>query len=140
MRAKPKLCAGCGETKPIWKNHEGNRFCKECWYKQASVEHPTPRKSQIKPKSDKQNVLDRVYSNLRKDFLSQKEHSKCEAKLQNCMRTTGLDLTIHHTKGRGAYYLDTSTWIAVCLSCHEWIETHPAEAKQLLLSQNRNGI
>lgn len=137
MKAKPKQCSGCGELKPIWKNHEGNRFCKDCWYKQAPVSHPTPTKN-LQPKSDKQNVLDRVYGNLRRDFLSQKEHAQCAAKLPGCLRSTGQDLTIHHTKGRGKFYLDTSTWIALCLNCHRWVEEHPQEAKDMFLSQNRN--
>ena len=34
-------------------------------------------------------------------------------------------------KGRGKYLLDTSTWLSVCRNCHNWIETHPEDAKEL---------
>jgi predicted HNH restriction endonuclease len=44
---------------------------------------------------------------------------------------------VHHKKGRGKYHLDTSTWLPVCRNCHEWIETHPEDAKELGYSETR---
>lgn len=37
---------------------------------------------------------------------------------------------IHHKAGRtGSNYLDTSTWMAVSRAAHDWIHTHPKEAR-----------
>lgn len=45
---------------------------------------------------------------------------------------------VHHTKGRiGTDYLDVSTWIGLCSSCHKYIENHPEEAKSMGFSKNR---
>lgn len=140
IQPKLKTCAGCGEERVIWKNHQGNKFCKDCWFKQAPVKHPTPSRA-FAPKrvSDKKSDLDKVYSQLRKLFLAKPENSTCRAKLSGvCMHTTGQDLTVHHTKGRGRYYLDTTTWIPLCLGCHEWVETHPKEAREMALSDTKH--
>lgn len=136
IKPKLKTCAACGHDKVIWKNFEGNKFCKDCWFKQEPVKIPTPSKA-LKPVSDKRKPLDQLYSKLRVEFLSLPENFTCRAKLPGCMRTTGQDLTIHHTKGRGKFYLDTTTWIPLCLTCHRWVEEHPTQAKELELSQTR---
>lgn len=136
IKPKLKTCSGCGQEKPIWKNFEGERFCKTCW----SIKTPTnfPKQSKaLKPVSDKRKPLDQLYSKLRKEFLNLPENFSCRAKLQGCLNVTGQELTIHHTKGRGKYYLDSTTWIPLCLTCHRWVEEHPREAKELMLSQSR---
>ena len=72
------------------------------------------------------------YSNLRKTHLE--KFPMCQAKVYNCsLRSTD----IHHMKGRGKYHLDTSTWLSVCRNCHDWIEKHPDEAKELGYSDTR---
>lgn len=39
---------------------------------------------------------------------------------------------VHHMKGRlDGNYLDDLTWLPVCRSCHDWIHTHPKEARAL---------
>jgi len=138
IQPKLKQCAGCGELKVIWKNFEGNKFCKECWSRKAPVKAPTPTKS-LSPVSEKRKVLDQLYSKMRKDFLDQPENSTCRAKLAGvCLHVMGQDLTIHHTKGRGHYYLDKSTWIPLCLACHQWVETHPKESREMFLSDTKH--
>lgn len=79
------------------------------------------------------------YSKLRKEFLSNPVNGRCKAKIPGvCNHARGLDLSIHHTKGRvGENLLDTSTWIAVCLPCHDWIDRNPKKAKDLNLIQSR---
>jgi len=72
------------------------------------------------------------YSKLRSAFLV--VHSICQAKLVGC---TGKATDVHHKAGRGENHLNISTWLAVCRSCHRWIEEHPNEAKELGLSQSR---
>jgi hypothetical protein len=37
-------------------------------------------------------------------------------------------IDVHHTKGRGKYLLDISTWVPVCRECHYFIHQHPAWA------------
>ena len=72
------------------------------------------------------------YSKLRKTYLE--KYPMCHAKVYNCfLKSTD----IHHMKGRGKYHLDTSTWLSVCRSCHDWIEKHPDEAKELGYSDTR---
>lgn len=137
MQVKLKECTGgCGLEKVIWKNHEGKKYCKDCWYSENVTKTPSNR-TPIKPKSDKQSVLDVLYSKMRKEFLLKPENSTCKAKLPGCLNVYGQDLTIHHTKGRGKYYLQSETWIPLCLTCHQWVETHPKEAREMNLSQSK---
>jgi hypothetical protein len=114
---KPKQCSSCNEYKVIWKNHEKNKYCKECWQKKNPTKLSGPKK-RIKAVSDKKKPLDKQYSKLRKAFLEKPENNTCRAKLPGCFYSMNEDLTIHHTKGRGKYYLDDSTWIPLCLHCH----------------------
>lgn len=72
------------------------------------------------------------YSKRRAAFLV--VHSKCQAKLVGC---TGDATDVHHKAGRGENHLVISTWLAVCRSCHRYIEEHPVEAKELGLSESR---
>lgn len=136
MQVKLKKCSGCDLDKVIWKNHEGKKYCKNCWHSQEVIKTPSSKRP-IKPKSDKKDVLDVLYSKMRKEFLNEPKNSTCRAKLPGCMGQFKENLTVHHTKGRGLYYLDKSTWIPLCLSCHEWVETHPKEAREINLSQSK---
>lgn len=39
---------------------------------------------------------------------------------------------VHHKAGRlGGNLLNTTTWMAVCRSCHDWIHAHPSDARKL---------
>lgn len=126
IQAKLKKCAGCNELKHIWKSHKKDKFCKECWY---NIEKP----KSISPVSKKRQVEMDEYSKKRLAFLALKQF--CEAKLVGC---TGKSTDVHHKSGRtGENYLNISTWLAVCRSCHSYIETHPEEAKELGFSESR---
>jgi hypothetical protein len=106
--------------------------------------HPTcngtcrrPRKKTIrkplKRYSKKREKENRKYATLRRKYLI--EHVHCEARLPGCENMT---TQVHHKAGRiGEKFLDVSTWLAVCHPCHVFIETHPAAAKQLGLSESR---
>jgi len=117
---KLKTCAGCGELKPIWKNHVGEKWCKTCWLKKQStlfLNKPT----QIKQKSDKRVELDKLYSKLRVIFLTKNPY--CKAHLESCTSTA---TDIHHIysgKNRSNYYLDESKWLSICRNCHDFIHT-----------------
>jgi hypothetical protein len=128
MKQKLKLCDGCDEEKVIWKNDNGNKYCKYCWNSiKFKKEGFKPKKqTTIRPKSKKREQLDKVYSQLRRVFLL--KHPKCQAALPGCQHDA---CDIHHKKGRGKWYLVISTWMAVCRKCHMWIETHPIEATDL---------
>lgn len=131
MISKPKQCSGCGEMKTIWKNSEGEKYCKDCWYKKSPVKFP--QQSKVLPKkSPKRGVLDQAYSVLRKQFLT--THPHCYAALEGC---TIHSTDIHHKAGRSKHYLNQVTWLAVCRSCHQWIEMNPAKAKELGFSISR---
>ncbi len=122
---KLKMCAGCNELKHIWKSDKKDKYCKECWYKQEP-----PKKAAPVSKKMKETIS--AYSKLRDAFLYIKPH--CEAKLVGC---TGKSQDVHHKAGRGENHLQVGTWLAVCRSCHQWIEENPSEAKELGYSENR---
>lgn len=126
LQTKLKTCNGCSLPKVIWKSEGKEKYCKECWY---SKEKP----KSIPPVSKKRKKERSTYSVIREAFLVVKPH--CEAKLVGC---TLKSTDIHHKAGRvGENYLKITTWLAVCRSCHKWIEENPNEAKELNLSENR---
>ncbi len=93
--------------------------------KPKKVRKPLPR---VTPKRAKQN---REYSVRRKAFLGVNRICCAGPMLgwNNCsMRSDD----VHHRAGRlGGNFLNESTWIAVCRSCHDYIHTHPKEARSL---------
>lgn len=131
MISKPKQCSGCGESKIIWKNHKGEKFCKNCWYKKTPVKFPK-QKIPLKSRSDKRVILDQLYSVSRQQFLV--KNPFCHARLEGCTINA---TDVHHKAGRNKNYLDVLTWLSACRTCHQWIELHPIEAKEMGLSTPR---
>ena len=126
IQQKLKLCAACNQLKHIWKSDKKNKYCKECWY---TIEKP----KSISPVSEKRRGEMDKYALLRDAFITAKP--RCEAKLVGC---TVKATDVHHKAGRvGDNYLKIGTWLAVCRSCHGWIETNPLEAKELGFSESR---
>lgn len=82
--------------------------------------------------SSKMSRINTKYSKLRRDFLN--EYSMCHAKIYKCSLYA---TDIHHKKGRGKYHLDISTWMSVCRNCHNWIEEHPEDSKELGFSESK---
>jgi hypothetical protein len=127
---KLKTCNGCNEEKPIWKNHLGKKYCKTCWSCHNNTPKPIVSKQKPIPKiSSKKAKLDKVYSVLREQFI--KQHPVCQAKLNGCTLSA---TDIHHKysgKNRSQYYLDSTTWMAICRNCHRWIHDNPKSAKEL---------
>jgi hypothetical protein len=75
----------------------------------------------------------RVYRKNRIEYLA--DFPYCQANINDCMAMSN---QIHHKAGKiGARLNDQSKWLAVCQNCHDWIERHPKEAKDLGLSLNR---
>jgi hypothetical protein len=109
-----------------WRSSEYNKPLAKTKYK------PVYSTKAIKAVSTRQQRLNTAYAAQRKVFL--KSRPVCEAALTNC---TFVATTVHHKKGRGSYLLDESTWSPCCVACHQWIESHPAEAKIRGLSLDR---
>lgn len=141
MKAKKKVCYRCGNEKFIWKNDGGNKYCKSCWQyvnsKTNSIKQSKPSAKAYKPiapRSAKRAKQEREYLKLRTEFLN--EHSLCQAKLPGICTVHSTD--VHHMKGRiGSLLTDVDNFLSVCRSCHNWIELHPIEAKELGFSKNR---
>jgi|694.fasta_scaffold00082_91 hypothetical protein len=136
LQAKLKKCDGCSEVTTIWKREGTQKFCKQCWTKQfkglSSTKKPTAKKP-MRLQSSKIVKLNAAYSILREQYM--KHHPHCEAHLAGCAINA---CDIHHKKGRvGNLFLDDTEFLAVCRTCHGWIETHPKEAKLLNFSKSR---
>lgn len=68
----------------------------------------------------------KIYKVVRPEYLS--AHPVCQAKIDGC---TGESTQIHHKAGRiGDLLINKKYFLAVCFSCHQYIENHPEEAKQ----------
>jgi hypothetical protein len=126
VKAKKKLCSGCDSEQFIWKNHEGYKYCRNCWGKLAGKPFKQKKVKPIRVKSTKMQKLDTLYTKLRRVFLN--KHPMCQAALPNCYKQS---TDIHHKKGRGLYHNDTTKWLSVCRNCHTWIEENPKEAIEL---------
>jgi hypothetical protein len=129
MQKKLKECDGCNKLTIIWKNHEGFRYCKNCWscHKSKDTELQKPTTSGISQVSSKRKKKDQEYLKLRERFLT--ENHLCQVVVSGC---TNSATDVHHTyagANREAFYLVQSTWKAVCRNCHDWIHAHPAEAR-----------
>lgn len=139
IQAKKKVCDGeCGQLAYIWKNEGGKKYCKNCYQKNRCVHEvantkPTKKQYQIPSKSSKKAKLDTAYAVLREQYLKMKP--MCQAHLPNICTSKATD--IHHKQGRGIYQNDTTTWIGVCRSCHDWIENHSEQAREMGLSTSR---
>lgn len=137
MKAKKKKCDGpCGEFQFIWKNHEGKRYCKSCW-SALSVRpriKPTSVQKRVPSRSPKRAKEEQEYSIRRKEFLS--KNCMCQAHIPGVCRGQATD--VHHKAGRvGDLLLNILYWLAACRACHEWIEMHPKEAKEMGFSLTR---
>lgn len=94
---------------------------------------PRTLRKRLNPVSKKQGKRNREYAKERKRFLN--EGDMCEARLEGC---TGVAKEIHHKHGKvGKDLLDKTNFLRVCRPCHDYLEVHPNEAKQLGLSESR---
>lgn len=122
IKRKLKKCLDCKKDSAIW----SKGLCKSCFYL-----HKPPKK--IKKISDKHLETLKEYRVIRDDFM--KKNPECMAKLEGC---TKVATDCHHSKGKvGSLYTDVRYFKALCRKCHEYLETHPNEAKELGFSLNR---
>lgn len=132
MQIKLKPCAGddCnGALRQIWKQHDGKRYCQNCWNKKKPQvplkQTPLPKTQKpIAKESDKRKKEHALYSVMRLQYL--KDHPNCFMVIAGIC--TGAATEIQHLKGRGIYYLDMTTWGGACHCCHKYATDHPEEA------------
>ena len=56
-------------------------------------------------------------------------HTLCEVNMTGLCTQKSTD--VHHVAGRiGSLLLDETQWIAVCRACHDFIHTHPKDARE----------
>jgi hypothetical protein len=97
------------------------------------------RRSWIKRVGKRHEVDRQIYLIQKERFL--KEHPICEANVDHELPFGKIRVRlarsedVHHVKGRGKYYLDESTWMAVCRKCHDWIHSHANSARAMGLLQ-----
>lgn len=123
MLKKLKICSKCGLEAFIWSSRGGSRLCKKCANTGVATIKPTnkPKKKPIAPRSQKRSLQESLYSLRRKVFLQ--NHPMCEAHIQGIC--TGQSSECHHKKGRvGDDLLDETHWLALCHSCHEYVENN----------------
>lgn len=83
------------------------------------------RKIPLRRVSKRRAAESSQYSKLRREFLTNaKVCSVCPPGSYSWASD------VHHKFKRGKYFLDTSTWIAVCRSCHEKIHANPKWARE----------
>jgi hypothetical protein len=130
MKLKLKTCDGCEKETVIWKNHEGYKYCKNCWSCHSSKDNTQkPTKSAIPPVSSKRKKKDLEYSKLRKRFLT--DFSLCQIAVKGCSVNA---TDVHHTYAgvnRDAFYLVQSTWLAVCRNCHDFLHLNPKLSREM---------
>lgn len=141
IKQKLKQCDGpCGEMKYIWKNQDGKKYCRDCANSSTGVAKPGKSKPKSKQKfiplrSSKRAKEEVLYSTMRLVFL--KQHPNCAGKFL-ILGCTNRSTECHHKKGRvGKLFLDTTEWIALCHTCHVWVENNPIFARDLDLSGSR---
>lgn len=126
MEKKKKYCSGCDSEQYIWKNFEGNKYCKNCWGK---IQSKDPEYKVIPQVSAKRKKQDAEYLKLRERFLT--ENPMCQVSVTGCMRYS---TDVHHSyagSNREVYYLIQSTWFSSCRACHNWIHSNPLKAREL---------
>lgn len=99
---KLKICFGCKLPKLIYKNKDGEKYCKTCYFSIFGF-------AKIKPVADKQAKRLKKYMVLRNEYLT--KHPICEI----CQIAPAIE--IHHKKGRIGDNL-FQHFCAICRDCH----------------------
>lgn len=137
---KPKPTAFCKYSQCGIEFNRQNTFQTCCNYEHTrlyDLEQGKPKKSiftspimrsnkPIPKQSEKRKKDTAIYLKKRIEFLN--ENPICQV----CNTRSATEC--HHTfsaKDRGKYYLDQTTWMAVCRTCHNWIHDKSKEAREL---------
>lgn len=129
IKAKFGTCSICSsENQLLYRRNPP--MCKGCYFqdklarKKKTASKP---KKKISPFSEKKLKEMAEYRKLREPFM--RENPICQARFDCC---TGQATDCHHVNKRGEFYLDVSTWMALCRSCHDHIHfVDPKKAREL---------
>lgn len=94
---------------------------------------PKQVRKRVRPVSEKRKELNKEYANLAEQFKI--DNPDCYAKIENIC--TGKTEDVHHSRGRGRYLLEVSSFIPVCRNCHIYVTDHPADSLKRGLSFSR---
>lgn len=96
---------------------------------------PIARNKRPNPISEKQKIRNQQYNERRPIFL--RNNPVCKMAINsNCTRVA---TEVHHKEGRiGDNFLNESTWLPACDSCHKHATEHSAEAIENGISNRRN--
>lgn len=146
IKPKLKICSVCGDLTRLWlsipptcqKCHQRQENSLKRQYKHVSLTQTTDGKKAvpfkpIKKVSDKQAKLNRAYMVLRNAYL--KNHPVCEIRWI-CKGSAATE--VHHVKPRAFFLLDETVFKATCRACHDHINTHDAEARELGYLQSKH--
>jgi hypothetical protein len=135
---------------PMEKINEARGFRRAKSRKRLPFTRKTPtelqRRTWMKKESDKRKIERKIYEVQSKRHLQ--EHPLCQLNVTCGRSITRRDIPgikqidlprkakqVHHTKGRGIHYLDTSTYRSACLPCHEWENSNRNKAVELGLRE-----
>lgn len=133
MKVKLKICSQCQIPSVIWKNFEGEKYCKSCWSKTTPTKQVVKKQYSIPFRAPERTKEEKLYSAKRIIFLA--KHPMCQAHLPECQNKS---TEVHHKMGReGDLLLNDCYWLSTCRSCHDFIEKNPEFAKLMGFSLNR---
>lgn len=99
-------------------HHRNYTRTKKCG---SGMDFHSMKRSPIRRVSKKRQRELREYRKLTETFLKDKACEKCGKARR---------LDVHHKAGRGRFYLDVDTWMAVCRECHDYIHKWPIESRE----------
>lgn len=142
IQPKLKICSVCEKECYLWASTPP--ACKECHQRAKSMLKQTTdgrtakafkiySTKAIKHVSTRQMKLNAAYKILRDQFM--KTRPTCQAGLGGC---TVKSTECHHIRGRGEYLLNDKYYLALCNSCHRWINEHNEAATVMGFCQSRS--
>lgn len=118
-------------SKPFKQYNTLQKYCSYTCAKQAKAI------KSIKKQSKKREQQTKIYTQLRKAFLSKPENKWCPVMLQLKNKKVKAT-TIHHKRGKiGDLLNDTRFWVALSMDGHKYVEENPIWAKKNGYSLNR---
>lgn len=158
MKAKHKQCGFCPTIGPLWKSNPAT--CPTCARKQDAIKRS--QESASKPTYN-HTTLKQSDGDVAKPFKVGNKIAKVSKNMQAALAKyrrlrdkyfvdnpvcefpdcNSRNITLHHKRGRiGAFLTDKRYFCSLCQMHHVYVETHPAEAKKIGLSDSRleNGV
>lgn len=93
------------------------------------------RRKGLNRMSEKRRRDSRVYTKLRKKFLEDNQVCQMRVKCNGAPATE-----IHHTRGRGVWYLVVEFWKSSCNHCHAWENVNRNAAVEMGLRERVRAI